>query len=157
MRSDEKRPVAENIGKNGILVGKIRQKLYAHLLNRIKESIANEYYLEAIALEESFISDRLESYCTHKGTIRQSKLELGHLLDHVKDGVFSPDLRKKLWDWRQGRNDCLHEMAKFGIVETPTWDEKMNNAKIFAECGIKLVRETDKELRRLKSLDKKSK
>jgi len=59
---EQKRLLADNPA-----VGKARQKVYAHVLNRIKKSIEAGFYLEAVTLEESFITDRLDSFMNASG------------------------------------------------------------------------------------------
>jgi len=150
--TDKKRPLADEISKQGTSNGKLRQKLYAHLLNRIKTSIENGFYLEAVTLEESFITDRLESYVYYK-KLCSPKRTLGDVLNKLlKDADFSKELHAKINEWRNGRNTSLHEMAKFDAGEEADWFEKYNKAKAIAEQGKTLLRETDKEILRLRKL-----
>lgn len=158
MAKDKLRPVAGGKSKTGKSNGKIRQALYACLSNRVKESIQNGYFLEAIALEESFMSDRLESYCTHKKYVNRSGLTLGNLVSCLKknDTDFAEDLRTQLGMWCIGRNNCLHEMAKFEDGEDAEWQAKLKKACDIARDGQSLMRKVDKEHARLRRLAAKS-
>jgi hypothetical protein len=158
MAKDKLRPVAGGKSKTGKSNGKIRQALYACLSNRVKESIQNGYYPEAIALEESFMSDRLESYCTHKKYVNRSGLTLGQLLRKLKenDTDFAEIIRAQLEIWWSGRNSCLHEMAKFEDGEDAEWQAKLKKAGVVARDGQSLMRKVDKEHARLRRLAAKS-
>lgn len=87
MTSNKPRALAENKSLSGKKNGMIRKNLYAHLFERVKDSIHNGYFLEAITLEESFMADRLESYCFYKAFINGSKRTLGKLIDRLNGNV----------------------------------------------------------------------
>ena len=152
MKTYKPRALAENKSPSGKKNGMIRKNLYAHLFECVKDSIHNEYFLEAITLEESFIADRLESYCFYKALIKGSKMTLGQLIAPLKnkDAFFSRELLGQVDKWRSKRNKCIHEMPKFDDGEDAEWDERMKNAKQIAIVGEKLMRSVDKEIARLR-------
>ena len=152
MTSNKLRALAENKSLSGKKNGMIRKNLYAHLFERVKDSIHNEYFLEAITLEESFMADRLESYCFYKAIINESKKTLGQLIKCLdkKDTSFSKELLNQVGKWWLGRCECVHEMPKFDDGEDPEWDERMKHAKQIATIGEKLMRAVDKEVARLR-------
>lgn len=154
---NESRPVAEGKSKTGIPNGKIRQHLYNNAFNHIFKSIQNGYFLEAIALEESFISDRLASYCSYKKYMRKCYATLGEITKNylTKDENFSKNILTEVDTWRTMRNTCLHAMVKFAEGEDADWGEKVIFAKEVAEKGEKLCRNVDKEISRLRRLSKK--
>ena len=158
MTSGKPRALAENKNKKKKKNGMIRKNLYARLFERVKDSIHNEYFLEAITLEESFIADRLESYCFYKALIKGSKRTLGKLIERLKGNVtpFSPKLLDQVDKWWKGRCKCIHEMPKFDDGEDPDWDERMKHAKQIAAMGEKLMRSVDKEIVRLRRSSVKS-
>ena len=152
MTSGKPRALAENKSLSGKKNGMIRKNLYTRLFERVKDSIHNEYFLEAITLEESFIADRLESYCFYKALINGSKRTLGKLIKRLdkKDEPFSQKLLNQVDKWWEGRCKCIHEMPKFDDGEDPDWDERMKYAKQIAATGEKLTRLVNKEIARLR-------
>ena len=152
MTSGKPRALAENKSSSGKKNGMIRKNLYARLFERVKDSIHNEYFLEAITLEESFMADRLESYGFYKALIKGSKMTLGQLNSPLKkkESSFSKDLLDQVHKWWKGRCKCIHEMPKFDDGEDPDWDERMKHAKQIAAIGEKLMRSVNKEIARLR-------
>ena len=61
-----------------------RRELYVHAAERVKEAIAAKYYLEAITLLESLISDRLESYIEKETQQPGELLSLGRNISRAK-------------------------------------------------------------------------
>ena len=96
---------------------------YREAWGRIKQSIACGYYLEAVTLEESIISDRLISYLVRVGAAKSdSKLQtqpLARLIkewkNHVPEAIcdsFCHDLQSEIDEWRVRRNEVVHSMVK---------------------------------------------
>ena len=96
---------------------------YREAWGRIKQSIALGYYLEAVTLEESIISDRLISYLVRVGAVKSdSKLQTQPLASlirewksHVPETIcdsFCHDLQSEIDDWRMRRNKVVHSMVK---------------------------------------------
>ena len=145
-------------------VGKTRQTLYKKVFACIKEASENGFYLEAIALEESVLCDRLESIAgrdSSDSSIKKEKyMTVGKFLttknlqkelkEHIPESLFD-----KIKVWWENRNKVIHGMAKFTDVEGANWENKMNRAHICAENGIKLVREIDKISKNIHSSIKK--
>lgn len=103
-----------------------RQKMQAYRFAffLIDEAIRNHFYIEAIALEESIISDRLNSILGKLGmrphpekeasfggltTLVKEKAEhLGALIERLAKADLSP---ARLDEWRIHRNQFVHEMV----------------------------------------------
>jgi hypothetical protein len=92
---------------------------FTYAFRKINESLKSGYYLEAVTLAESIISDRLLSFVKqhHKNEtvktpfhklIRSAK-KLNHIDFSKKDGT---DLFDALDKWRDKRNICIHAVAK---------------------------------------------
>lgn len=156
---NESRPVAEGKSKTGIPNGKIRQHLYSNAFVHISRSIQKGYFLEAIALEESFISDRLVSYCSYKKYMRKWYVTLGEITKKYlnKDADFSKSILTEVDDWRVERNTCLHSMVKFAEGEDADWDEKIAFAKVIAKKVKNFVEKLIKKLRVYVAYQKKTK
>ena len=132
-------------------VGAFRHELYADVLARINQSYENDYYIEAITLLESIISDRLESICNEVNQNNDDAFSvLGTLINHAKRIDVSEDWRdilNKLDQWRKKRNSAIHEMAKIEEGTHTPFNEKYANCKDIVEEGKALSREIDNNIR----------
>lgn len=126
------------------------QLAYKH----IGEAIGQGFYIEALALEESIISDRLDSAVKGKGLetsgkpillgtlvklVRKHPGEFQGLHDHLaKKGLTFDDVDA----WREERNKFIHNIAH-GLPQqkTPvTAEEYTARGTAAAERGLKLAR-----------------
>ncbi len=92
---------------------------FTYAFNRINESIKAGYYLEAVTLAESIISDRLLSFVkVHKKSVNvktplHQLIQLGAKYDRTciqtKQGI---ELFAALDKWRGERNTCVHSASK---------------------------------------------
>ena len=121
---------------------------FTYAFRRINESIKQEFYLEAVTLAESIISDRLLSHVKSRDVRVNKNTSLKQLIDKAKklnatvDSINSEfDLLLLLDEWRINRNKCVHSVAKSEPGEpTITIDEFHNLAKISASKGKDLAR-----------------
>ncbi len=125
---------------------------YREAWGRINGAIARGFYLEAVTLEESIISDRLISYlCKTKVLVADEKTErknFSQLIAKWKKQVPNPisdkyydDLQTSLDNWRESRNKIVHGMVKSipGKDHQDILDFK-EEAKIAAIQGERLAR-----------------
>lgn len=139
-------------------VGGLRNETYKILISRMKKSIEDGYYLEAIALQESIIADRLESRLNFLSqSSNYSFITLDTLVRTFGDNKsIEPNLNLKnlvitqVKNWKEGRNKALHEMAKISDNDLLTWNEKQEKVKTIAEEGLVLFRDVDNMVRSLK-------
>lgn len=101
---------------------------YKEAFARIKLAQADGYYLEAIAIAESIICDRLISYLTRPQSARPIKKDRRGRWPQLSDLIRSwrkesPDSRlcNRVDEWRQTRNTAVHGFAK-SDPGTPTMD-----------------------------------
>lgn len=92
---------------------KERHDAYQAALARVEESIANGYFLEAIALEECLISNCLFNYLNNTGTTLNGNPSFKTLLTAISKNAQSFDrltmsLFKKVDNWRVARNKAIH-------------------------------------------------
>jgi hypothetical protein len=122
---------------------------YSFAFKRINHAIEEEFYLEAITLCESIISDRLLSYVNfHRAKPLAEKEGLGKLtrelsrLTHGSVQWKDSDLIVRLDEWRDKRNLLVHGAAK-SLPGTPTMpvDEFQFIAKETAKKGKSLARD----------------
>jgi hypothetical protein len=133
-------------------VGRARFRVYAHVLGRIKSSLNAGFYLETIALTESFISDRLDSFMSAKKIRPQRITGLGCYLNGLKNNLngFDSELLDAVIAWKNKRNKSLHGMAKFSTLEEADWNQKVENCRICAVEGEKIANEVKKMVDKLR-------
>ncbi|XHX76228.1 MAG: hypothetical protein RBJ76_17510 [Stenomitos frigidus ULC029] len=144
-------------------VGQERYELYKSAFAWIKKAIDEGYYVEAISIVESLISDRLESHLSllldddfgfkNLGELIQSfrsKKDRDKLNETDEGKALSDLILKELDQWRKDRNTAAHEMVKIEDGISVSWEERMKINKIVAETGLKLVREIDSHIRKIR-------
>lgn len=118
---------------------------YEWAVGRIDMAIAEGFFLEAVAIEESIISDRLWSHVHGKsGTNRNwsdGGTTLGALIGEWKKCKAPPKLLAATNAWRQLRNRAMHGAAK-SLATTPTikTDDFLKDAERAATAGRILMR-----------------
>jgi hypothetical protein len=130
---------------------------YREAWTRIRQAQENEFFLEAITIQESIISDRLVSFLSRPGASNsfvkareKSKFASFYQLiqawqEEFPDGIKYPkfaneNLIEKVDLWRRSRNDAIHAIVK-SEPGTPTKpiDEFLETAKKVAEIGTELA------------------
>jgi len=135
-------------------VGKHRREIYKSVFKKIK--LANEagFYLEAITLIESLITDRLESRLSYLDRKDFSFKTIGKLIKKTKQIETDSELKilieTDLFEWSDDRNKSLHEMAKIAEGDFSSWDEKYLKLKKIASDGMALLRKIDRQCEKLK-------
>lgn len=123
------------------IVGKHRWDVYRHVLGRINTCVDSGFYIEAVSLMESFITDRLESYMlAHEVPVLSGDSfykRIKSLMDSDTD--FDKELLKSIDVWRKMRNTAVHGMAKFKSLEEADWTKKMECIENAAKEGKKLL------------------
>jgi hypothetical protein len=133
-------------------LGKSKQQLYKFAHKRVQSSIRKGAHIEAIALLESIMSDRIESAISSVSRKPVSASSLGSLfntLDKLRPA--EDDLKTLVWAWNESRGLVIHQMVKLTNDYNSTWAERVKFAKITAQEGLillpKLRRYTDKIIR----------
>ena len=135
-------------------VGKHRREIYKSAFKQIK--LANEagFYLEAITLIESLITDRLESRLSYLDGKDFSFKTIGKLIEKSIKIETDSELKKlieiDLRKWADGRNKSLHEMAKIAEGDFSSWDDRYFKLKKIASDGMALLRKIDRQCEKLK-------
>ena len=124
-------------------LGARRQELYRKAHLAIKSALENQSWLEAIVIEESIISDRIESYLATHRNIREMQ-PLGTNIDRFQRYVNLeiPENRELLADlkaWKNSRNFAVHMMVKIEEGEDLDWNSRVNLVKDSAIKGAKLA------------------
>ena len=136
-------------------VGKIRQSLYRNVIEKSKKAEESGYYLEAITLYESMITDRLESALTKVTGENYGFMTLGQLIPLVKKHMPGSVLEKLMTDeldpWRVKRNNSLHGMAKLPEGETKRFEDEYSKCKDHCAEGKAIFRAIDREVSKIKA------
>jgi hypothetical protein len=145
----------------GNSVGKQRQALYANAYTRIDEAIKQGFFLEAITIEESIITDRLEARVAWLSEQTQREFRnLGPLVQILQGKGKNKKIQEsdpkmlgllpKIDEWREQRNEALHELVKFPEdVEEKCWEDFYSKTKKVAKEGKKLSRKVSNCVKRL--------
>lgn len=148
----QERPTIENGA------GMPRHDRYATAVKRRTEAMDQGFYIEAIAIEESLIADRLESLTneiTKGGWSYQpaGKLAWNLLTKHQSD--LNEELIesiKQIRGWCRSRNAAIHRMAKLDPGMKSSFDKDYDALKKVAEEGMKLFRGIDSAIHRYRKV-----
>lgn len=127
---------------------------YKYAFERLKEAIDKEFFLEAVVISESIISDRLISYLTVRyqqlnssEKLPDTKTSLNHLIQKWQqiDQKVSykdwDDLIKDVDKWRIARNECAHALVKSNPgSSTHSVEEFVKKSRNCALIGTTLAR-----------------
>ena len=149
-------------------VGQKRNKLFKGVIGRINDAIENGYYLEAITLEESLICDRFASRFTYlyeknHPSLKELKsfsktnfydIMLGPIVRGVKEIEEDDEIihfcENDLKEWKNLRNESLHEMAKLPKNSDKTFPDKYAQLEDIAKNGLKIFRKAEKLINKTK-------
>jgi len=132
---------------------------YKMAFERLEESLTEGWLLEALALEESIISDRLMSISRTRGINTNARESLKRLIEKVKKALVNTgnlsndDLFKELDDWREQRNECIHSLCQANDESqsersTEVFSEKLWNASRRGYELAELVRDLASQIKR---------
>ena len=133
---------------------------YKYAFDQMKLAIEKCFYLEAVMIAESIISDRLHSASgtsedkTNPKTGRPVFVSLKTLIQRARKKGMEEDLIHRLDQWRISRNTIAHAIAR-SAPGAPTMDVANFRALASetAKCGVGLVKDVKNWQRR--SLGKK--
>lgn len=137
---------------------------YREAWSRIKKAQEQGFYLEAVTLEESIITDRLISYLVGVGAINRA-VELNNypgfaqLIQKWKIQNPNPiniqkycDLQTAVDEWRRYRNQVVHGMVKSHPgTATDNVMDFLEKAKLTAEQGKMLARAVSYWVKRMRN------
>ena len=133
-------------------IGIDRQDLFSKVIDRINDSINNGYFLEAIALLESLIADRLESRLSFllSKNVGIGFVPISRLIKDINDKEEQDkiiSISNEVGLWAKDRNKCIHQIAKIDINSNQSWGQQMEFCKSTADKGLILFRKVDKDIR----------
>lgn len=141
--------------KNG--AGGPRHDRYAAAIKRRNEAMDKGFYIEAIALEESLIADRLESLTNEITNGGWSYKPAGKLAWNLLTN-YQSDLNveliksiKQIQGWCRSRNTAIHRMAKLDPKMKSSFDNDYASFQTVAEEGERVFRGIDSAIRKYRN------
>ena len=136
--------------------GLARKQLWAPAKRRLKRAISQGFWLEAVALEESMITDRLESMLALEAEPRGGFTLEGALREVSKSyrSEDDPALWARVRAWKEQRNRALHEMVKYLDDHRSPWRDRLRQAREAAFEGRVILDEVDARASRAKRSSK---
>ena len=131
---------------NGAKKGEIFKKAYA----RAKRALSAGFYIEAIAICDSLITDRLRLIMAANSEIAAARAGTGKIANFLvseKVPCFDEALWKDLLEWSRARNRHAHEMGNISGADLVPWRTRIAHAKLVAEAGFALVNRVSREAR----------
>ena len=124
---------------------------YRYAYSQMKKAIDQKFYLEAITIQESIITDRLLNFVIRNNIKNISEDELhkpiaylNKLIVHCKPYYDDEILYNELNEFRYSRNNCIHAMVKsYPGNPTPKVSEFQKLAKETSINGKILTRRVD--------------
>lgn len=130
--------------------GKKRYSLYKAVIDRYKESVDSGYYLEAITLMESLITDRLESFLIYYSAMNRNEsfktLDACIRLFDKYQGLMNEDLLSRIVEWKNQRNHAVHEMAKIEEGDNTSFSQRYLELRNVANKGFELFKDIKQNL-----------
>lgn len=144
------------IATPGTTIGSTRYNLYKQAYSRINDATKQGFFLEAITIIESLVSDRIESRLTFLKGRDFSFKTLGGLIKESRkietDSALRGLVDQNLDRWRNDRNKALHEIAKIADGDSSTWEDRVKGIVPVATDGLKVLRAIDKRCKDLRKL-----
>lgn len=134
--------------------GQEKYEIIKAAISRYNTAIEHTFFLEATALMESLISDRLES---RLGELKKEQISfdtIGNLLNALRkietDIVLKEIMNKQINTWCGDRNTVIHQAAKLEIGKKKDWNDFLKQAEKTAKDGRKIFDAYNKQLNKLR-------
>lgn len=134
--------------------GKERYEIIKSAVSRYNIAIEHSFFLEATALIESLICDRLES---RLGELKKEPVSfdtIGNLLDALRkietDIVLKEIMNKQINNWCGNRNIIIHQAAKIELGKKKDWNDFLRLAESTAKEGRKAFDNYNQQLQKLR-------
>jgi hypothetical protein len=131
----------------------VQGALFRLAYKRAQRAIEAGFYLEAVALCESLILNRIEVVLRHSAGVEYDKFSVGKALSNVethKVPVFDKELLAETKIWVKGRNYLSHHFAQVDTELALSWRGRLAMASDSATRGLSLANRWSKESRKHK-------
>lgn len=132
---------------------RIQGDLFRLAYNRAKRAIAAGFYLEAVALCESLILNRIEVVLRQSAGVVYDRFSVGKALNGVdshKVPLFDEELFDETTSWVASRNYLSHHFARVEDDSKLTWRKRLFVARETAIQGLALANRWSRESRKHK-------
>lgn len=146
--------IAATVGKD--ITGKQKYEIMRSAVSRYNTAMEHNFYLEATALIESLIANRLESRLAELTSDEVEIDTLGNLIKKINKSELEPDaelssiMNKKIIIWCKKRNITIHRAAKLLKDEKKDFAQFLEAAKDTATEGRKIYDQYNKRLNQLR-------
>ena len=147
-------------------VGTVKHDIYAEGIDQYKKAMDNGFYIEAIALMESIIADRLESLANYLSNSKIYSYKPAGRLANALLGKMSaklepyPDVKTAITNirtWLRQRNHAVHEMFKLSEENwKASFKESYSKLEAPAKEGCELFRDLDNAIRYMRIEEEKN-
>lgn len=149
-----KAPSAKKPRPVATLGSPIGQARYAQIkggIDQYKKAMDADFYIEAIALMESAISDRLESTLNYlHPNSDYSYKTIGVLAkDLLKEKAYKEETLKEILDWAKTRNDAIHQMVKLLPDQSKSFQDRYDELESCAEEGYAIFKKVNNEHKKM--------
>lgn len=131
-----------------------RYEIIKSAISRFNTAIEHSFFLEATALIESLICDRLESRI---GELTHKSVEFGTLGDLLKklnnietDVELKSMMNNVLYQWAGKRNIVIHQAAKIELDKKKDWNDYLRLAESTSKEGRKAFDNYNKQLQKIR-------
>lgn len=131
-----------------------RYEIIKSAISRFNTAIEHSFFLEATALIESLICDRLESRI---GELTHKSVEFGTLVDLLKklnsietDVELINIMNNILYQWACKRNVVIHQAAKIELGKKKDWKDFLRLAELTSKEGRKIFDTYNKQLQKIR-------
>jgi hypothetical protein len=125
--------------------GKFKYDLIRSARERVDRAIKLGFHIEAIALLESLIADRLESCIEYKSGETQRVQNLGPLVKSaISYEIISVEFAAEIRKWSDNRARVIHEMVKVSSEISGNLKERMKFARELALEGKEMLKRIEK-------------
>ncbi len=139
---NQKKPLRKSEKKEAKKGNKAKFDAYREAFARIKSANESQFFLEAVAIQEAIISDRLKSHLGYMGKLpKKKRMTLFDLVDAWKKENQGQNIEIKINlaelvdQWRVLRNQAVH-----GLVATHSVNDFLESAETAAKTGEILAR-----------------
>lgn len=122
---------------------RLKGALITRALNRAERAVSAGFYLEALVLCDSLITDRIRVIGVHSSStpieirgVNNGLVNLGRAGIALLDTTLIEETR----DWGKRRNAAVHGFSKLAEFDGTSWQSRLKQTKVQAEFGIGLAK-----------------
>lgn len=122
--------------------------VFAQAYKRAQRALSSGFYLEAIIICDSLMTDRLRLVMESNHEVPTDRATTGSIVNFLlgkKVTSFDDNLWNDILQWSRRRNKQAHEMGNISGESLIPWRTRLAEAKLVAQSGFSLVNRVSKE------------